>query len=128
MALRMALSGRYICCYLHRTAITRSWHLFFPISVVFLPPSRGLGTKDEVLVRPPATSMRFSDFLDLIEIAAQPQGPTLLTETFYLEYLSLAQYLGPDMLAMIPMPKPAQQAGMEHLLTNFWMGKGKGQH
>lgn len=63
--------------------------------------------------------------MDLIEIAAHPRGAEFLTETFYLEYLSLAQYLGPDMLAMIPMPKPAQEAGMHHLLTNFWMGKGK---
>jgi hypothetical protein len=29
------------------------------------------------------------------------------------------------MLELIPMPRPAEQSGMEHLLTNFWMGKGE---
>lgn len=37
---------------------------------------------------------------------------------------SLSQYLGPELLDMIPMAKPAEQAGMDHLLTNYWMGKG----
>ncbi|CAM9801269.1 unnamed protein product, partial [Hapterophycus canaliculatus] len=52
----------------------------------------GLGPRDEVLVRPPATSMAFSDFVRLL----REEG---IKETFYLEYLALHQYLG-DALAV----------------------------
>lgn len=47
----------------------------------------GLGAGEEVLVRPPATSMAFSDFVRLL----REEG---IKETFYLEYLALHQYLG----------------------------------
>lgn len=47
----------------------------------------GLGPGEEVLVRPPATSMAFSDFVRLL----RERG---IKETFYLEYLALHQYLG----------------------------------
>lgn len=47
----------------------------------------GLGPGEEVLVRPPATSMAFSDFVRLL----REEG---IKETFYLEYLALHQYLG----------------------------------
>jgi hypothetical protein len=92
---------------------------------LFTGPRRGLPEDEEVLVRPPQTSMRFPDFVDLLHIAAQPEAAAFLPETFYLEYLSVTQYLGPELAAMIPMPKPAEDSGLEHLLTNFWMGKGE---
>ncbi len=83
----------------------------------------GLGADDEVLVRPPQTTMRFQDFADLLRLAraAPSQAPAA---NFYLEYTSLTQYLGEEMLALIPMPPAASASGMVHFLTNFWMGKG----
>ncbi|CAM9215920.1 unnamed protein product, partial [Sphacelaria rigidula] len=48
----------------------------------------GLPSGEEVLVRPPGTSMAFSDFVELLRRA---EG---LRETFYLEYLAVHQYLG----------------------------------
>lgn len=47
----------------------------------------GLPAGEEVLVRPPGTSMAFSDFVHLL----RAEG---LKETFYLEYLAVHQYLG----------------------------------
>ena len=87
-----------------------------------------------MLVRPPQTTMRFADLADLLHLSAlahqHPAGTAggaaaeLTRASFYVEYLSLAQYLGPEMLAMVPMPPAARESGMEHFLTNFWMGKG----
>jgi hypothetical protein len=81
-----------------------------------------------VLVRPPQVTMKFSDLADLLHLSnvAQKRGAAsdLTAASFYLEYLSLAQYLGPEMLAMVPMPAATRESGMEHFLTNFWMGKG----
>lgn len=47
----------------------------------------GLSTEDEVLVRPPTTSMAFEDFVQLLKAKD-------IQETFYLEYLAVHQYLG----------------------------------
>lgn len=98
-----------------------------------------------MLVRPPQTTMRFGDLADLLHLSSladkHPAGGTttgtgtgtggaadtgeLTRASFYVEYLSLAQYLGPEMLAMVPMAPAARESGMEHFLTNFWMGKGE---
>ena len=84
-----------------------------------------------MLVRPPQTTMRFGDLADLLHLSAladkhqQHGGAELTRASFYVEYLSLAQYLGPEMLAMVPLPPAARESGMEHFLTNFWMGKGE---
>ncbi|CAM9293620.1 unnamed protein product [Ectocarpus sp. 6 AP-2014] len=77
----------------------------------------GLAPGDEVLVRPPATSMAFSDFVRLL----RQEG---IKETFYLEYLALHQYLGTPMAEMVPLPTAAAESGLELLLTNLWVGKG----
>ncbi|CAM9573509.1 unnamed protein product [Scytosiphon promiscuus] len=77
----------------------------------------GLDPRDEVLVRPPATSMAFSDFVRLL----REKG---IKETFYLEYLALHQYLGDALAEMVPLPAAAAESGLELLLTNLWVGKG----
>ncbi|CAM9512172.1 unnamed protein product [Ectocarpus sp. 12 AP-2014] len=77
----------------------------------------GLARGDEVLVRPPTTSMAFSDFVRLL----RQEG---IKETFYLEYLALHQYLGTPMAEMVPLPTAAAESGLELLLTNLWVGKG----
>ena len=57
--------------------------------------SRGGHTYEEVLVRPPQTSMLLADFLTLVSgQSARPQHLAELQETFYMEYLALHQYLG----------------------------------
>lgn len=92
----------------------------------------GLSSDIDVLVRPPATTMRFRDFLYLVKSSAT-------RETFYLEYLALNQYLGKQFLDLIPFPESLLSyiggiprnsssdgrggAGMlEHLVTNLWIG------
>lgn len=50
-------------------------------------PLWGLPPGEEVLVRPPGTSMTFADFVRLLR--AQN-----MKETFYLEYMAVHQYLG----------------------------------
>eukprot|EP00903_Cladosiphon_okamuranus_P016604 g15317.t1 len=77
----------------------------------------GLGPGEEVLVRPPSTSMAFSDFVRLL----RQKG---IKETFYLEYLALHQYLGAALADMVPLPSAAAESGLELLLTNLWVGKG----
>lgn len=88
---------------------------------------------EEVLVRPPQTSMRMDDFLSLLRLSQA--NPSLAPNaTFYLEYLSLTQYLGPALLPSLPLPPPAaaavaagaagEEGGLELLLTNLWVGKG----
>ena len=69
---------------------------------------------DEVLVRPPETHMRLADLLTLL------RAPT--SETFYLEYNALHQYLGGAMRSKVPLPPQAAQ--LRPLLTNLWLGKG----
>ncbi|CAB1109810.1 unnamed protein product [Ectocarpus sp. CCAP 1310/34] len=75
----------------------------------------GLAPDDEVLVRPPATSMAFSDFVRLLRQED-------IKETFYLEYLALHQYLGTPMA--VGTAVDAALSGLELLLTNIWVGKG----
>jgi hypothetical protein len=57
-----------------------------------------LDTKTLLISRPPQTSMLFSDFLTLIDRNQKTKGDYKkvipMTETFYLEYLALHQYLG----------------------------------
>lgn len=92
----------------------------------------GLDDDTEVLVRPPATSMLFGDFITLVANRSSHVG-SRLTETFYLEYSALHQYLGKEFLNLIPLPKfieekhPSVSArAKEHLLTpllsNVWIG------
>jgi hypothetical protein len=84
---------------------------------------------EEVLVRPPQTTMRMDDFLSLLRLSQA--NPSLAPNaSFYLEYLSLTQYLGPSLLPFLPLPPPAAAAvataagGLELLLTNLWVGNG----
>ncbi|CAN0160535.1 unnamed protein product [Pylaiella littoralis] len=77
----------------------------------------GLDPGEEVLVRPPATSMAFSAFVRLL----REEG---IKESFYLEYLALHQYLGDSLAEMVPLPAAVAESGLELLLTNFWVGKG----
>jgi len=89
---------------------------------------------EEVLVRPPQTTMRMDDFLSLLRLSQA--NPSLAPNaSFYLEYLSLTQYLGPYLLPFLPLPPPAaaavaaageawREGGLELLLTNLWVGKG----
>jgi jumonji domain-containing protein 7 len=74
----------------------------------------GLNPEREVLVRPPTTAMFFSDFLKLI----RRQTP----ETFYLEYLSLTQYLGTEMMQLAQRPTQSFSADLQLLVSNFWVG------
>ena len=113
-----------------------------------LPQRKGTGKEKEVLVRPPQTTMKFQDFLKLLQLGKQSreQGLDLLKETFYLEYLSVTQYLGKSFTEMINLPTILQQnlqernvtdaqlstlenkihnnKRLEPVLTNIWMGKG----
>jgi hypothetical protein len=83
----------------------------------------GLSSDVDVLVRPPATTMRFRDFLHLVKSSST-------RETFYLEYLALNQYLGKQFLDLIPFPKSLHSSNdgrdgvnmLEHLVTNLWIG------
>ena len=56
----------------------------------------GLDPRTDVLVRPPATSMHLQDFFALTDSNTNSTSGTsgAVTETFYLEYLALSQYLG----------------------------------
>jgi tetratricopeptide (TPR) repeat protein len=85
-----------------------------------------LGSRTDVLVRPPQTSMLLADYLTLA-LGHAPLTDTNgqpLSETFYLEYLALHQYLGPKFAALIPMPEALASANgtLEHLVTNLWAG------
>lgn len=77
----------------------------------------GLAPGTEVLVRPPTTSMRLADFFSLSERRKEREsgkgkgkrrGSETYEgerETFYIEYLSLQQYLGPSFIdTMVPLP------------------------
>mmetsp|Transcript_6162 Transcript_6162/g.9203 ORF Transcript_6162/g.9203 Transcript_6162/m.9203 type:complete len:466 (+) Transcript_6162:116-1513(+) len=92
----------------------------------------GLGSQSaDVLVRPPATYMFLHHFFELLQDAS-------VSETFYLEYLALHQYLGAPVTDRIPMPawlqaslKSSHSAGstgdnsdtlLDHLVTNIWIG------
>lgn len=52
-----------------------------------------LDPRSDVLVRPPVTSMRIQDFFNLAGDTGD-SAEAGVTETFYLEYLALSQYLG----------------------------------
>lgn len=106
----------------------------------------GLGPNVDVLVRPPQTTMFLTDFLILSDIDSSSSSSSSLSdskneesrnsqsknnkeenniankETFYLEYLSLYQYLGQPFLDMIPMPAVANTSALTHLVTNLWIG------
>lgn len=102
----------------------------------------GLAKEQQVLVRPPQTTMRFEDFLQLLLLSQQGKRKVVdpvIKETFYLEYLSVTQYLGESMTKMIPLPKifhphspslssssssSPSSPSLDHTLTNLWMGKG----
>ncbi|KAG5181498.1 cupin-like domain-containing protein [Tribonema minus] len=71
---------------------------------------------EEILVRPPGSTMRFGDFATLMRAN--------LTETFYIEYLAVHQYLGKAATDMMPLPAAATDSGLELVLTNLWMSKG----
>lgn len=75
----------------------------------------GLSSTEDVLVRPPQTSMLLADFMHLTQRED-------MRETFYLEYLALHQYLGENMTGMMPLPAFVADAGLEHLVTNVWIG------
>ena len=81
----------------------------------------GLAEGTDVLVRPPTTSMRFKDFLSLVD--KHGTNATSSKEVFYLEYLSLQQYLGNDFENLIPFPAAVQNSTeLNHLVTNLWIG------
>jgi jumonji domain-containing protein 7 len=108
----------------------------------------GLGPNVDVLVRPPQTTMLLGDFFELsrrhdnaktVTLASpHSNAPTLNPntklkstkakakpkpmETFYLEYLSLYQYLGQPFLDLIPMPAAVNTSSLTHLVTNLWIG------
>ncbi|KAL1530038.1 hypothetical protein AB1Y20_000963 [Prymnesium parvum] len=73
-----------------------------------------LPEESEVLVRPPETHMRLADYLSLLEV------PT--TESFYVEYNALHQYIGEELRQMAPVPSEAEW--LRPLLCNLWLGKG----
>ncbi|CAM9580759.1 unnamed protein product [Chrysoparadoxa australica] len=76
----------------------------------------GLGSNEEVLVRPPGATMRFEDFVNLLHAE--------LSESFYLEYSAVHQYLGSHVTDMIKLPDLIEETELELLLTNVWIGKG----
>ena len=78
-------------------------------------PLWGLSQDEEVLVRPPETHMRLHDLLTLL---SQPTS-----ESFYLEYNALHQYLG-ETFASSMAPRPPISSSLRPLLTNLWLGKG----
>eukprot|EP01041_Mallomonas_annulata_P001215 gene1215-2365_t len=110
----------------------------------------GLSKNQDVLVRPPETSMLFNDFLELSVVnrtssssSSSSQSVPPLTETFYMEYVALHQYLGEEFSRLVPMPpwvrtttdtdwrRQTQNSSnsdsdsnmeMDHLLTNVWIG------
>jgi len=98
----------------------------------------GLGPNVDVLVRPPQTTMLLGDFFELsrrhdnsmtmAHLHSHKSKSTKAntkpkpSETFYLEYLSLYQYLGKPFLDLIPMPTAANTSSLTHLVTNLWIG------
>jgi tetratricopeptide (TPR) repeat protein len=77
----------------------------------------GLPEGSEVLVRPPAQTMRFRDYVALMRSDAP--------ETFYVEYLDVSQYLGEGVSEMAPLPEPAAELEeLDLLLTNLWLSRG----
>lgn len=98
----------------------------------------GIGEEhEEVLVRPPQTSMLLRDFVTLLQ--ANSHG--VLPETLYVEYLALHQYLGEQFTSHIPLPfsfqRPADNVAqttsnnthppivtLRPLVTNFWCSGG----
>ena len=81
----------------------------------------GLSDGTDVLVRPPSTSMRFKDFLSLVD--KYGENATSSKEVFYLEYLSLHQYLGNNFRELTPLPGTIENVTeLNHLVTNLWVG------
>ena len=86
----------------------------------------GLSDTEEVLVRPPTTSMYFKDFLVL-----SGSQRKFNDENFYMEYMALHQYLGKNFLELIPLPrivdelvekkKQGSSDGLELLVSNLWL-------
>eukprot|EP01035_Chromulina_nebulosa_P018377 gene18377-24075_t len=69
----------------------------------------------DVLVRPPTTSMLLSDYFKLLN--------NNISETFYIEYCSLHQYLGNSgMNNYIKIPDVISNSELDHLVTNIWIG------
>jgi len=102
----------------------------------------GLDSETDVLVRPPTTSMKFVDFMALIEgrgkrggqnANAMSDGASVNT-TFYLEYLALHQYLGPEFSRLVSLPESLQtltkrklrnsssELRLTPLVHNLWIG------
>ena len=63
--------------------------------------------------------MTFATFLELV-------GGQVLdgiaNETFYLEYLSLEQYIGEEFSKMVPMPAIVTTSDLQPLVRNLWIG------
>ena len=63
--------------------------------------------------------MTFATFLELIH------GQVLdgvENATFYLEYLSLQQYVGEEFSKMVPVPESVTKSNLQHLVSNLWVG------
>lgn len=106
----------------------------------------GLGKGQEVLVRPPTVSMRLGDFFTLSQHQHQHRGQRQGhgRETFYIEYLSLQQYLGnPFIDSLVPPPpqlapltstgtstssagdaEPLEEPQLSFLVSNMWISSG----
>ena len=93
----------------------------------------GLDSGTDVLVRPPTTSMQLADFMALLPGDSSSRLKVDSSATYYLEYLALNQYLGPDFLALVPLPEhllaltkprnhPERGDRLAPLVTNLWIG------
>ena len=104
----------------------------------------GLDGNQTVLVRPPMTTMLMQDYFQLTD---NSMSDVKQIETFYLEYLSLQQYLGANFTEdVVPTPPILQElktrhidkvnaiseeaaqavpTGLDFLVSNLWISNGK---